>query len=110
MRSALTLFAALLASPLQQQHLASAQCSGDCSSCSDSSGKKWDLSKLAGPQTTTSSSDSFTYQFDVCADIDPLPDICNTYGVYGKAAARAPPAIAADVMVLHRVFVCVCTG
>jgi len=68
--------------------LAASQCTADCKTCSDSSGTKWDLSSLKGAQTATSSADSFTYAFDVCENINPLPDICNTYGVYGSCAVQ----------------------
>jgi len=48
----------------------------------------FDLSSTGGSQTTTSSADAFTYQFDLFSNINPLPDICNTYGVYGSCAVQ----------------------
>ena len=56
----------------------------------DSDGDEWDLESLAGMRTTSgpATTGTFTYKFDICANISPNPAACEQAGLYGTVAAR----------------------
>lgn len=56
----------------------------------DSDGDEWDLESLAGMRTASgpATTGTFTYKFDICANISPNPTACELAGLYGTVAAR----------------------
>jgi hypothetical protein len=56
----------------------------------DDDGDEWDLETLAGIRTTSgpAPTGTFTYKFDICANIAPIPSACNLAGILGTVAAR----------------------
>lgn len=56
----------------------------------DSDGDEWPLETLAGVRTTSGPADTgtFTYKFDICANISPNPSACELAGLFGTVAAR----------------------
>ena len=66
---------------------------GDTQSCDDfedDNGDLWDLSSLVGLRTASgpAPTGTWTYKFDVCANISPNPTACQNCDVLGTVAAR----------------------
>eukprot|EP01043_Picozoa_sp_COSAG02_P107709 COSAG02_NODE_43731_length_372_cov_0.758242_1_plen_80_part_10 len=56
----------------------------------DGDGDEWDLESLAGIRTASgpATTGTFTYKFDICANISPNPSACEIAGLFGTVAAR----------------------
>ena len=56
----------------------------------DKDGDEWDLETLSGVRTSSgpATTGTYTYKFDICANISPNPTSCELAGVYGTVAAR----------------------
>jgi hypothetical protein len=56
----------------------------------DADGDPWDLTFAQGTQTTRGSSPTgdWSYEFSICSNVAPNPEICEAAGVFGSAAVR----------------------
>ena len=84
-----------LAQPLRLRLLLLALASQVAAPCSepfiDGDGDEWDLDSLAGIRTASGPGTvggTWTYKFDICANISPNPSTCELAGLFGTVAAR----------------------
>ena len=59
--------------------------------CRDAEGTTWDLGPIGAEQTVAGPSDptyNYQYAFSLYQNLDPVPQICQTFSIFGTNAAR----------------------